>query len=93
MTPYYSGVEQDALDYIKLQERQKRLLEEFEQNNPSLFSRMMKAGLFAVLGALGAGLLDQDPVKGAATGALASFLLPQGKKERPPSIPTPPYRL
>lgn len=90
---YYPGIERDALDYIEIQKRQRHLMQEFERNNPSLFSRMMKAGLLAVLGAIGAGILDQDPIKGAATGALASIMLPPKRRPMPMQPMAPPYRL
>ena len=90
---YYPGIEQDAQHYIALQERQRKLLEELERNNPSLFKRLMKAGVLAILGAFGASLLDQDPLKGAIAGAGAAIMLPPRKKQTPQQPPFPPYRM
>jgi hypothetical protein len=74
----------DANYYNQLQERQQRLLEELKQKEPSLFSRMMKAGLLAVLGMIGANILDQDPMKGAVAGAAAGvFINPKVRTNEP----------
>lgn len=81
-------IEREALDYYAIQERQKKLLAELEQKNPSLFKRMMKAGLLAILGAIGAGIIDQDPLKGAAAGAAISLLF-QKKQLSPRPQQTP----
>jgi len=90
---YYKGIERDALDYIDLQERQRRLLAELENENPSLFKRLMKAGLLAVLGAIGASIMDQDASKGALAGAAAGLFMPPRKRQMPGPVPQPPYRL
>ena len=76
MSTYYPGMERDALNYLGIQDKQRKLLEEAKRENPSLLSRMMKAGMLAVLGAMGASLLDQDPLKGAVAGAAAGIILP-----------------
>jgi len=91
---YYPGIEQDAAQYVELQQRQQQLLEELKNQNPSLFKRMMRAGLLAILGMIGAKVLDQDPVKGAVGGAAASvFLTKSPPREMPKPVPYPPYRL
>ena len=77
---YYPGIEQDALDYVEMQKRQKDLVDELQHKDPSLLNRMMKAGLLALLGAIGANIMDQDPSKGAAAGMAAGFLIPPRKQ-------------
>jgi len=68
---YFPDAEQQAKNQI--------LMEELKRENPSLFKRMMKAGMLAMLGAIAANLMDEDPAKGAATGAFASMFFPRPK--------------
>ena len=84
----YPGIENDAIEYVRLQQKREQLLAQLRDSNPSLFSSMLRAGMFAVLGGIGADMVNQSPVKGAIAWAIMSILFP--KQQRPQQIPPQP---
>jgi len=72
--------DQESLQYLELQGQQRQLLQELKAKDPSLFKKMLRAGVFAMLGAISAHLLQQDTMTGAAVGGALSFLLPNKQK-------------
>ena len=94
MPAYYPGLELDAIEYVKIQQERERLLQQLRDQDPTLFPQMMRAGMFAVLGGIGADMINQSPVKGAIAGAIMSMLFPKQPHPKPmPPEPTfPPLR-
>ena len=73
---HFPGSEEEALNYYLYQQK---LLEDLKRENPSLFNKMLKAGMLAILGAIGAHIIEQDPMKGAAAGAVAPIFFNKRK--------------
>ena len=90
MNNFPPGSDQDILAYLNYDQQRREIIQQLQRENPSLFKRILKMGLLAILGGLGAQMLDQDPLKGVAAGAGAAVFLKPRQRNVPPQLNFPP---